>query len=121
VLRFWRRHKAELQLALVYIQEAHASDEWPMKWSFERPSPKSLVERITNADEVREVFAAPFEVPVLVDGMGNDFNKEFCAWPACYYDVDRTGTLLYVWQGEEDEAHCAVNDVFKWIRRQMKQ
>lgn len=42
---------------------------------------------------------------VLVDGMANDFNNAFCAWPTCYYVLDSSAKLLYI----GDSNYTAVN------------
>ena len=80
----------EVQWALVYICEAHASDTWPLKFSTEQPSPTSLEQRSGYAARcAAELGFSEAGFRVCVDGMNNCFNSAFGAWPTCYYCVDR--------------------------------
>lgn len=89
----------------MYICEAHASDVWPLKFSFERPRPTSLTQRAQYAMAASGELgfeAAGFRV--LCDGMDDPFNAAFGAWPTAYFLVDERGTLLHVGEAESDEA-----------------
>jgi len=93
-----------VQWAVIYICEAHASDVWPLKFSFERPRPTSLAARTQYAREcsLEHGFdAAGFRV--LCDGMEDSFNAEFGAWPTSYYLLDQRGELLFVGEPERGE------------------
>lgn len=91
-----------------------------MAFSFERPAPQTLEQRIANALEVRQKFSVPDEVALMVDSMDNAFNSALCAWPTCLYVADNNGSLLHVWQGEEGGASCNVNTLFSWIRKRLQ-
>lgn len=90
---------------LVYICEAHASDVWPLKFSFEQPRPTSLVQRAQYAMAASDELgfeAAGFRL--LCDGMDDAFNVAFGAWPAAYFLVNAHGALLHVGEADNDLA-----------------
>lgn len=99
-----------VQWAMVYIAEAHAADTWPLKFSFERPRPASLAERLAYAAETSQSLgfaAAGFRL--LVDSMDDRLNAAFGAWPTAYYALDRAGRLLFI--GEEATSGADAYDV----------
>lgn len=78
---------------VVYIEEAHASDEWPVGslTSITR-QPQSIQERCSLAGLVqRELLGAttgPNRVEVVVDSMQNCFQRELASWPIRMYVLD---------------------------------
>jgi len=109
----------DVQWLVVYIREAHASDVWPLKFSFERPRPRSIAERAAYTRECSEQLgfgAAGFGL--LCDGMDNRFNASFGSWPTAYYLVRRSGELLHVGEAESNEEHSYdVQRFIKEVRR----
>lgn len=90
-------------MLLVYIREAHASDEWPMQWQVEFPQPKSLEDRTQRAMACNEALGlADAGVEVVVDGLDDEFARRFAAWPAACYVVEH-GALVFVGQPRDDE------------------
>lgn len=58
-------------------------EEWPLGTKESVPQPKSLGERLERARSFSKRY--PSQVPVLVDGMGNEFDERFAAWPERFY------------------------------------
>lgn len=93
-----------MQWSVIYICEAHATDVWPLKYSYEHPAPTSLRQRAEYARRCSHELgfeAAGFNL--LVDGLDDSFNAAFGAWPTAYYLVDREGALLHVGEADGDE------------------
>lgn len=86
-----------MRFLCVYILEAHADDEWPIRT---RPElvirqHRSLSERLTAAKRLlasRECLMWP----VVLDTMGNEFNRAYSAWPVRGYIVDGRGRIVHI-------------------------
>jgi len=74
----------EVVVAVVYIAEAHASDEWPAGYrvSFTQ-APNTLEERIGLARNLQGYAGES----ILVDGIDNAFLRTFSAWPFRYFII----------------------------------
>jgi len=101
---------SSLKFKLVYIQEAHATDTWPMPSSRYQPQGKvvnltahtCLEERIEAARKLVEEMEVKGEV--LIDTMEDTFNKEYNAWPTMFYVINGiNGTLACkgVYEGDQ--------------------
>lgn len=85
---------------LVYIQEAHASDGWPMPSS--RFQPEGRVVDIARHRSVEERAGAASRLveemrmlgEVMVDTLEDVFNTEYAAWPTMFY-VIKDGKLTF--------------------------
>jgi hypothetical protein len=89
--RFSRQHGTGLgvaSFAAVYLAEAHATDEWPAGQSVSTcPQPKSTDERLAAARSF--VQLSGLRMPMLVDGVSNDFHHAYGAWPFRFYVLNR--------------------------------
>ncbi|KAK3250320.1 hypothetical protein CYMTET_40295 [Cymbomonas tetramitiformis] len=87
----------------VYIQEAHAEDEWPISSSRCNGSRGIVSIRQHRGEEERRMVAAQFvedfgwRVPMVCDTMDNAFDREYAPWPLRMYVV-HGGTVVYVAQ-----------------------
>ena len=81
-------HGAEVAFRLVYIAEAHASDEWPIGAHIQQPQPRSTAERCGVARRrLAELGVA--RLPVLVDtAPDNAFGKAYASWPLRWFFLD---------------------------------
>lgn len=85
----------------VYIQEAHAHDEWPISSSRANASrgivtinqPTTNEERCTVARQFHQDFE--FRLPLLVDTVENRFDAAYAPWPLRFY-VFSEGVVRYV-------------------------
>ena len=71
---------------LVYIEEAHAQDEWPIRSARYSDSGPVLVDQPRTNEARRELarrFASEFapSCTLLVDDIENPFRRAFGAWP----------------------------------------
>ena len=96
------------QLAIVYIAEAHAADEWPINStrcagpgnSVLRPT--SLTQRCTLAH--RMVHALQLQesgIPVYADGLDDAVLEAYAAGPIRLVGIDRQGRLAQIAQPEQ--------------------
>ena len=96
---------------LVQIDEAHASDTWPLSYTFETPSAKTMGEKHAHATALRDEFRwtrggvyvdCPWRPTDADDPTGEgSFQKVFTAWPEIYV-VFHMGVLTYVGQGSTE-------------------
>ena len=106
----------EVQFVGIYIREAHATDD---------QVPRNLTEDIVFAqpeteDERADVAAAcmmryNFSFPMLLDGMDNDAEDKYQAWPDRLYLLDAEGTVAFQsglgpWYFDVDGFEAAIRD-----------
>ena len=91
------KYRDRIDFVMVYILEAHASDEWPI-YQVEIEQHKSLEARISLADKYRKDFDCHKDMAVLADTMGNDFNTKYASWPFRFWVLQR----------REDQANVTV-------------
>jgi len=66
----------------VYIQEAHARDEWPIGKTISFcDQPKTVSARCDLASKMIPTV----KFPVLVDAINNPFQTKYAAWPFRFY------------------------------------
>ena len=70
-------------MVVLYIREAHASDEWPLGVHSYLAQPTRLAERLNAAS--RFVAATGLAVPVLVDSLSDGFMKRYRAHPMRFF------------------------------------
>lgn len=80
----------------VYIEEAHATDEWPIGSCISYTQPKSDADRIRIADDF--IRATGYRVPLLIDpvSQNNPFSKVYAPWPIRFYVVNSIQMLSYI-------------------------
>jgi len=76
----------------IYIEEAHAQDEWPLGKRECHNQPKALEERINLAKLYITKYHS--EIPILVDDMDNNFEKSYASWPDRYYVIEGGEIML---------------------------
>jgi hypothetical protein len=77
-----KKWKDRVDFVFIYIQEAHASDEWPIQQlEIEIHQHQTIEERMIAAERFIKDFNVPHDIPFLVDGMSNDFNNKYASWP----------------------------------------
>lgn len=83
---------------LIYVAEAHPSDEWQLDSNEEDKvlleQPTTYEERIGIAKEM--LGALSLDLPTLVDEMDNAAAIAFSAWPERLYVIDKAGKVVYM-------------------------
>jgi len=77
-------------------------DGWPVGTKWRYPQPKTLEKRMEHAREFRERFQFPADLEFVVDTIGNDFNRQYAAWPDSAYLISNGGKLVYRSQLEDE-------------------
>jgi len=79
----------------VYITEAHAMDEWPVRTKNELciKQHQTLQERCLVAKSLTNIYN--FSVPVYVDTMDNHFQNTYAAWPLRAFIVQQ-GIMQFI-------------------------
>ena len=142
VLSCWARdYAARAQLAVVYIQEAHAVDEWPISSvrlsrlglgppqapaGSEAGAPAargqpvclqqatSLAQRLEAARAfVHDYGVDEAAVAVCVDEMGNRFQDTYAAWPLRWYvfRASGAGEVRVTQIGEPEDASFHIEEI----------
>lgn len=86
-----------VQFLMVYIREAHASDEWAMagntRAGITTAQPQTDSERAMVAQRFVNHFQPNF--PVVVDRIDDRANKVYGGWPDRLYVIDANGLIVY--------------------------
>ena len=90
----------DLDIILVYIQEAHTEDKWPIGHQFKIDnfvtnclSYTNFEQKIGRALSFRELTQSPYEI--YVDNVENSVSDRYQAWPDKYYLVNEEGKVLF--------------------------
>jgi len=105
----YRQYSTTVNFRFVYILEAHASDEWPIRSSRDTPScspvciaqTKSIPDRLAAAKQFFDDFRLPYPM-AIDDPISNAFEVEYAPWPVRIYVVDSKNVLVYKAQPSED-------------------
>lgn len=102
------RYHEQVHFVFVYIQEAHASDEWPIN-NLPLGADGSpvvvnqhicLEERYRAAELLRSTQTFHPSIHFLVDSMNNEFNAAFASWPFRVWALEQ-GKIAYAAQPDE--------------------
>jgi len=96
----------QVQFSLIYIAEAHANDEWPVRSSRYHSSgvvdlkqPTTLLERVAVARAfVNEYLEEDSRIQVLVDDpeKGDPYLQAFSPWPLRFHVLGEDGTFTLI-------------------------
>lgn len=107
-----------MDLAIVYITEAHADDEWPISGKYKYNQP------ITNSE--RKIVASDFIVqcqaevlPVYLDPLpGNPFENQYASWPIRFYIFENQGEgVVLSYLGMPHECTYDLIALRDWIKQ----
>jgi len=79
---------------VVYIEEAHANDVWPLGKHVDLPTHKTFADRVAASKILINKYGC--RIPVMYDGMDNKFDSIFAVWPERYYLVSND-KMQYIW------------------------
>jgi hypothetical protein len=78
-------YQLDADFCIIYIEEAHAIDEWPIGERIPVKQHQNISQRREIAQKM--VSDKMIQLPVLLDSMNQDFEREFAAWPARYFVI----------------------------------
>lgn len=116
-----REFGGSFRFLVVYIAEAHASDEWPVgARTSVTTQPTTLAHRMRLASRVHtELLGQDEGLTVVCDDMSNSFQTVMAAWPIRFYVVEpESGELLYKAQPDlRPEVYgYSLETVTDWLR-----
>lgn len=82
----------KMEFTLVYSQEAHAEDEWPIGSKYKVTQHKTLDDRIAAAKMLDEY---KYQGKTLIDPIDNRMQETYASWPTRYYLVNK-GKIVYI-------------------------
>jgi len=92
------RYQDRVDMVTVYIEEAHAVDEWPIGSRICYNQPKCDNDRIHIAEDF--IQATGYRLPLLIDSVSenNPFSKIYNPWPIRFYVIDPMKKFSYIAQ-----------------------
>jgi len=116
-----REMRYNVKFVIVYIEEAHAKDEWAV-------GQKQSVCNQAKTIEDREQMARELEVKcgledetekggkisVLLDTMSNEFSKEYGGWPFRFYGMEKGNVVKFVAE-PNDRYGYEVENMKDWL------
>ena len=78
----YNQYKSKINFYTIYISEAHANDEWPIriKKELQCNQHKNNLERWNAC--VKFINDYNYEIPCFIDSISNEFQQKYAAWPA---------------------------------------
>jgi Iodothyronine deiodinase len=89
-------YRDRANLLTIYIEEAHALDEWPIGSRIAYAQPKSDADRLSIAQDF--IAATGYRLPMLVDPVSraNPFSRLYAPWPIRFYIIDQHDTFSFI-------------------------
>ncbi len=102
-----------MRLLVIYIVEAHARNQWPVGKTISCvDQPTTLEQRIENARQCKKNFN--FEMPMLVDDMGNAFHSTYGSWPFRFYVIYQ-GKLVLKAEPNKENYSYNMDELDIWV------
>jgi len=87
-----REFEGKVDMVTVYIEEAHALDEWPMGDGATGSDFKGIVQARTLAERAEAAkllhTELGYESPLVLDNMENEVRIKYACWPLRFYVID---------------------------------
>jgi len=94
--------KNGINFVSVYILEAHADDEWPIRSKKElRIKQHTTIQARAKAAQFMQEYTG-WKLPLYLDNMENSFCDRFHAWPLRVFALNKKGELVWMMQPEPD-------------------
>jgi hypothetical protein len=97
---FVQEFSSRVNFLTVYIEEAHAANEWPIGSRLKYDQPKKMEDRFKIIEDFRQALDY-YDVPVVADLVGeqgftdNHFLVEYAPWPIRIYVIHQR-TMRYI-------------------------
>jgi len=93
--------KKNVKFSMVYIEEAHAKDEWAVGSKLSVCNQAKTIEDRREMAEGLEVKCGLSNeggegISVLLDTMSNEFSKEYGGWPFRFYGMERGNVVKFI-------------------------
>ena len=99
--------RMDVFIGMVYLQEAHADDLWPLGYGIQSHS--NIVERWAACDRFMKIHPALKTSlhGVALDTMDDHFLHTYGAWPERYFLTDNSGQVLWASAVGADHTHAS--------------
>lgn len=97
--------------AMIYLQEAHADDFWPLGYGIQ--SHKELADRLGACEGLLNRYPALLQAldAAVVDDMDDSFLHAYGAWPERYYFVSEEGQVEWESAFNDGDGHSTFEEV----------
>ncbi len=107
--------KGLINLVVVYISEAHASDEWALSNVYTIPQHKSIPERIQVAKSYIELKNVNYADKIYVDSLNApNFEKTYSSWPERGY-IFVEDKIQFICYGKIEDLVRWGEEIDKWL------
>lgn len=109
------QYEDRIDLITVYIEEAHAIDEWPIGSSIQYIQPRSDADRIAIVNDF--IGATHYALPIAIDPVSdeNPFSRMYHPWPIRFYIVDRMNRFVYI--AEPNQCSFSMSELVDELNR----
>jgi hypothetical protein len=90
--RLSEKHAGKLIVFVVYIAEAHASDEWPLGNFTNVKRHRTIADRL---DAAKQMVARGLRLPLVCDSIDDSFDGKYACWPDRFYLLSPAGAGVY--------------------------
>ena len=111
----YKQYNVLINFVTIYICEAHASDEWPIRNKKELciKQAKTNKERLNIARNFQKNFN--FEIPLYVDDINNNFMNEYSVWPVRAYIIDGKSNKISWIMNPRHPGYYDFKDILKQV------
>jgi hypothetical protein len=108
-------YKDKVNIIMIYISEAHASDEWPIS-RYTCTQHKTVEERLNAANRMKQRFDCQFKI--FVDSIDTDssFESKYLGWPERGY-IFYKNKLEYVSYAGVNSRMFWFNEMKEWLEK----
>ncbi len=109
--------KCLINLVVIYISEAHASDEWALSNLYEIPQHKSVSERIKVAKSYIEQRNVNYSDKIYVDSLDlHNFETTYSSWPERGY-IFLDDKIEFICYGRVEDLIRWTEEIDKWLEQ----
>lgn len=90
---FYDEYRHKINILTLYIEEAHATDEWPIGSRIVINQHKTIEDRKNAA--LKMVKETGYKIPIVLDNMENQVQNAFKCWPFRFIII-RKGIVDFV-------------------------
>ena len=110
----------KINLVIIYVSEAHASDGWALSKEYSIPQHKNIDDRIQAASNYINWKKLNYKTRIFVDNIElPNFEKTYSAWPERGF-VFENGKIVYISYGTVDDQVRWGEGIDDWLRNKFK-
>lgn len=112
---FHKENSGKINIYIIYITEAHASDVWNIGESagIMNKEHKTIEDRIVCVNKLINKYN--ISIPIYADNMNNDFETKYAGWPFRYF-VSRGKQIIKI--GEPNDSEFNICELFGFLKQQ---